>query len=113
MKIQDVFGILMIISTLSAVLYSQDSDAGICVIGSHSPEIKGEKSHNRLSANYNLGFSGNTGGDNFVINTLSFETDLHIFKNSRFDVIIPVTMVSGPLATVTGFGDMIITYTTY
>lgn len=93
-------------------LYSQCSDAGVCIIGKRNPEIGGNKSHNRLSMNYNLGFSGKDGGD-FVINTISFETDLNIFKDSRLNINIPYTAVSGPITTEKGFGDMTVSYITY
>lgn len=112
MKICKSFFILVVLFVFSAAIYSQCSDAGVCTISNHNPEIDGDKSHNRLFVNNNLGFSGKEGGD-FVINTLSFETDLHIFINSRFNIIIPVTVISGPIGTVKGFGDMIVSYTAY
>lgn len=112
MKICKVIYTLITLFIFSAVLYAQCSDAGICVIGKNKPELSSKKSHNKLSVNYNLGFSGKEGGD-FIVNTLSFGADLQIFNSSMFNIIIPITTVSGPIVTEKGFGDMIVTYTTY
>jgi hypothetical protein len=75
----------------SAVLYSQCSDAGICIIG--DKHHKSEVPRSSLSFSYSIGQSGNTVSgtdDNITFHTYKFGGNLVLSKSFSVSAVIPV-----------------------
>jgi hypothetical protein len=103
-----------IILALSYSLYSQCSDAGVCVIGkNHNKEMK--TGANTVSLSYIFGTSGKDADINGALNNLTFGTvrldaDMEITKSLRVNTSIPYTFVTGPLGENNGVGDASIVF---
>jgi hypothetical protein len=96
-------------------LYSQCTDAGVCIVGKH---YKNEFAPNTssVSLGYNYGYSGKDPDINGVLNDISYgsitlEASLDILKDSRLDFSIPYTFMTGPLGSNNGPGDLRILFT--
>lgn len=102
------------ILVLSYNVYSQCSDAGVCVIGkNHNKEMK--TGANTVSLSYVFGTSGKEADVNGALNNLTFGTlrldaDMEITKSLRVNTSIPYTFVSGPLGENNGVGDASIVF---
>jgi hypothetical protein len=80
-------------------LFSQCSDAGVCVIGSkHAP------AGHQLSASYLFGRSGKA--DDLTIHTIQIEGGVRIFEDSRLVVLLPWSHITGPSGSASGIGDL-------
>ncbi len=95
---------------LSQNIYSQCSDAGICVIGKHHIKEFAKKK-NIASLGYIYGVSGKDADQNGELNNLSFgsfkfEADIEIPNALRVNASIPFTFISGSLGENNGIGDL-------
>lgn len=114
MTVKQLIFIALFVTALSGNAAAQQmcSDAGTCIIGRRNPEAYGEETHSKLTLDYNLGFSGQDGGD-FTINTFTLDADFPFYKLTRFEVILPYRLSTGPIATEKGFGDMMLSFSGY
>lgn len=110
MKSKLLIPFLALFALFSANSYPQCSDAGICVIGKRNSEVTANIYNNKITVDYNIGFSGKDGGG-FVVNTLTLASDFHLYKTLRTEFILPYKIVSGPVATERGFDDMTLLFT--
>jgi len=98
----------------SRLIFSQCSDAGICVLGKrHKSEIK--ENLNSISLGYRFGTSGkdrdlNGAANDLVFNSAVLDADLYISPKSRLNLSIPYTITEGPFGTKSGIGDLTILY---
>jgi hypothetical protein len=113
--------VLLILSLFSimfsARICAQDLDAGISIIGKRNEELLKKEGINKLTITNNFGIGSKNGGyfkeGGFVINTITAEGDFHIYKTTRILTTLPYSIISGPAATIHGFGDMKILCTSY
>lgn len=94
---------------VSQGIYSQCSDAGICIIGRHQPGESGKKT-NHIYFGFSLGASGKDADINGNINDLTYsqfrlEGDFDLKNNFRVNLSVPFLFISGPLGEVSGQGD--------
>jgi hypothetical protein len=94
---------------LNAKIYSQCSDAGVCVIGRHQVN-EFVRAKNSIYFGYIYGSSGKDADINGSLNNLSYgsfrlEADIEISNGFRLNASIPYTFVSGPLGETNGLGD--------
>lgn len=86
----------------------QCSDAGICQIGGyHNEEIK-ENPFN-IGLSYSFGKSKKL--EDVSYNSVKLNFSYKILENSTIQLILPYNSQSGPLGDVSGFGDLIISWT--
>lgn len=90
-------------------IFSQCSDAGVCMLGSHHAKELRENTGS-VSLGYVYGLSGKDADINGTLNNISYgsvnlEADIDITKNFRLNAAIPYTFISGPLGENNGVGD--------
>jgi hypothetical protein len=107
--------LLSLIIAGSVNIYSQCSDAGICILGKHY--LKEQRPHtSSASFSYIYGTSGPNADVNGTLNNLSYgslrlDADIDILKDTRLTVSMPYTFVSGPLGNNNGAGDLVLAFT--
>lgn len=94
----------------SVNIYSQCSDAGVCVIGRHQVN-EFVKTKSSIYLGYVYGSSGKDADINGSLNDLGYgsfklEADLDLGKGFRVNGSIPYTFISGPLGENNGIGDL-------
>src|SRR5688572_9771554 len=99
----------------SVNVYSQCSDAGICILGKHYLKEQRPRTSS-ASLSYIYGTSGPNADVNGTLNNLSYgslrlDADIDILKDTRLLVGIPYTIVSGPLGENNGAGDLVLAFT--
>ncbi len=106
--------------SLTASLYAQCSDAGVCILGKkHQTDSK--KTINTVSLGYRFGTSGkdpdisaipNDFGFNndLIFNSVYLDADLAVSPKSRLGLSIPYTVTEGPLGHNNGLGDLSVLY---
>ncbi len=102
--------LVLLISVITYNVFSQCSDAGVCVIGKHQLNEFAIKK-NSISFGYIYGSSGKNADVNGALNNISygsvtFEASIDIIKDLRLNASIPYTFVSGPLGENNGVGDL-------
>lgn len=108
---KNILKIILILGLiLSQNIYSQCSDAGVCVIGKHHIKEFAKKK-NIVSLGYIYGVSGKDADQNGALNNLSFgsfklEADIETPNALRVNASIPFTFISGPLGENNGIGDL-------
>jgi hypothetical protein len=112
MRAKSFFAAAVFMFICSGYLFAQCSDAGICIMGARNPEVLSKDLPDKISLGYNLGFSGKNGGD-FTYNKLTMHADFKIYKFSRVEFSLPYSVITGPLGTEKGFGDMMLLLTQY
>ena len=106
--------LIILFAAITCNIYSQCSDAGVCVIGKHvSSEFLIMK--NNISFGYTYGYSGKEADQNGDINDISYGTlriegDIEIYKGLRVNATIPYTFITGPLGENHGIGDLAATF---
>ncbi len=105
---------VIIISLSVQYVFTQCSDAGVCVIGRH-PINEFVIKKNIISIGYIYGTSGKDADVNGNLNDLAYGTfkldaDLELAKDLRVNASVPYTFVSGPLGENNGIGDLAITF---
>lgn len=106
--------LVLLFTVISYNIFSQCSDAGVCVIGKHQAnEFLMKK--NSISLGYFYGSSGKDADINGNVNdlnygTLKLEADIEIAKCLRVNGSIPYMFVSGPLGENNGIGDLSVTF---
>jgi hypothetical protein len=103
---------LIFIALFAGDLFSQCSDAGICILGKRyeaTPEVRSSF----LSLSYVLGSSGTSvfDGDEITYNSVKFGGELQVFRATRFGFSIPYSYNIGTLGTASGVGDLSIFWT--
>jgi hypothetical protein len=94
-------------------VYSQCSDAGICVFGKKRDE--GAKSFNsQFSLSYVFGRSGKStdADDDIIYNSVKIAGEFEVFNQLRFGFNMPYSFNSGNLGSASGIGDLTL-YGTY
>lgn len=86
--------------------YAQCSDAGICQLGGHLAE--GEEEIFNVSASYKYGYSGKE--DDIQYNSFMLDGSYNLLENSSVQVLIPYNIQSGPAGSVSGIGDLIVSW---
>lgn len=86
---------------------AQCSDAGICSLGGNSIEEKTNALD--LSLKYSYGYSGKD--DDISYSSVELNGLFHFTADTKFNVIMPYNFQSGPLGSVNGIGDLIISLT--
>lgn len=105
------FAVVCLAALLFSVnIYSQCSDAGVCVIGRHQVN-KTVSTNNSIYFGYTYGTSGKDADLNGSLNNLSYgsfklEADLDLSRGFRVNGSIPYTFISGPLGENNGIGDL-------
>ena len=105
---------IIFFAVISHNLFSQCSDAGVCVIGKHQLKEYVQKK-NSISLGYIFGTSGKDADLNGTLNNITYgslklEADLEIKNNLRVNASIPYTFISGPLGENNGVGDLAIVF---
>ncbi len=106
--------IVILFALIPYKIFSQCSDAGVCVIGKHvSSEFLVMK--NNVSFGYTYGYSGKEADLNGELNDISYGTmriegDFEIYKGLRVNATIPYTFATGPLGENNGIGDLAVTF---
>jgi hypothetical protein len=95
---------------LNDVLYSQCSDAGVCIIGKNINSIKIKK-QNYVSFNANYGSSGKQSDINGLLNDISvisitLDANFALFNDFNINASIPYKFINGPLGENNGIGDI-------
>jgi hypothetical protein len=108
---QFLFSVLFF-SLLTSNLFSQCSDAGICILGKQheaSPEVL----NSFLSLSYVYGNSGTSvyDGDEITYNSIRFGGELQVFRAARFGFSVPYSYNIGTLGTANGVGDLSLFWT--
>jgi hypothetical protein len=103
---------LFLIAFFANNLFSQCSDAGICILGKKH-ESSMETHNSFLSLSYNLGSSGTSvdDNDNITYNSVKLGGELQVFRASRIGFGIPYSFNTGGLGSVSGVGDLSIYWT--
>lgn len=98
---------LIFIALLTGDLFSQCSDAGICILGKRH-EAAPEVQNSFLSLSYVLGNSGTSAldGDEITYNSFRFGGEFQVFRAARFGFNIPYSYNIGTLGTASGVGDL-------
>ncbi len=86
--------------------YAQCSDAGICQLGGHLAE--GAEEIFNVSASYKYGYSGKE--DDIQYNSFVLDGSYNLLENSSVQVLIPYNIQSGPAGSVSGIGDLIVSW---
>ncbi len=94
----------------SVNIYSQCSDAGVCVIGKHQTN-EFVRTKSSIYLGYVYGSSGKDADINGSLNNLGYgsfklEADLDLGSGFRMNGSIPYTFISGPLGENNGIGDL-------
>lgn len=104
----------VLLISISCNIYSQCSDAGVCVIGKHQVN---EFVINKyiITFGYIYGKSGleadiNGNTNDLSFGTLQLEADIDISKGFRVNGSLPYVFVTGPLGENNGIGDMAVTF---
>lgn len=102
--------IILAVTIINNLSFTQCSDAGICSVGEH----KGEKNH-AVSWGVTYGTSGKDDDINFYSIKLSgmfspFSATEGFFQSSSFVVEAPFNIQKGPLGSVNGLGDLTILF---
>lgn len=102
--------IILAVTIINNLSFTQCSDAGICSVGEH----KGEKNH-AVSWGVTYGTSGKDDDINFYSIKLSgmfspFSAIEGFFQSSSFVVEAPFNIQNGPLGSVNGLGDLTILF---
>jgi hypothetical protein len=117
MKISVLLVLFLFSIMFSARICAQDLDAGITIIGKRNEEQLKKEGRSKLTITNNFGIGSKNGGyfkeGGFVVNTITAEGDFHIYKTTRILTILPYSIISGPAATIHGFGDMLVLCTSY
>jgi hypothetical protein len=87
--------------------FAQCSDAGICQLGEHQGEEKGSYMYN-ISASYKYGYSGKD--DDIQFHSLVLNGNFNITDYSSAQFLFPYNIQSGPAGSISGIGDMIISW---
>ena len=95
---------------LSVNIYSQCSDAGVCVIGKHQVN-EFVRTKSSIYFGYVYGSSGKDADLNGSLNNISYgsfklEADLDLGSGFRANGSIPYSFISGPLGENNGIGDL-------
>jgi hypothetical protein len=106
------FCLYLVVISLSSKLFSQCSDAGICILGKKHGEIT-RNLNSMLSLSYVLGTSGTSSidNDNITYNSVKFGGEFQVFKASRIGFSIPYSYNSGSLGSASGIGDFSLYWT--
>ncbi|MEO8513387.1 MAG: hypothetical protein ABI543_07505 [Ignavibacteria bacterium] len=105
--------LVILFTVITHNIFSQCSDAGVCVIGRHQlNEFVMKK--NMISLGYIYGYSGKEPDFNGNTNDISYgnvklEADIEIAKMLRVNALIPYSFSSGPLGENNGMGDFALT----
>jgi len=83
------------------------SDAGFCTAGNIKPNNQSDKTF-KNSIGFTLGFALGEQGTQII--TPQFEPNIRINDRSMVQLKIPMVLIKGDLATVSGLGDAILTY---
>jgi hypothetical protein len=86
--------------------FAQCSDAGICQLGTHLTE--GEKELFSISAAYKYGYSGKE--DDIKFHSFVLDGSYNLLETSSIQVLIPYNIQSGPAGSVSGIGDLIVSW---
>ncbi|MCC6865634.1 MAG: hypothetical protein IT280_05680 [Ignavibacteria bacterium] len=94
---------------LSIHIFSQCSDAGVCIIGKHTLS-ESIKNKNLIYFGANYGYTGKDPDINGSFNDISIvtfrvETDFSLGKEFRFNASVPYSFINGPLGENNGLGD--------
>ena len=87
--------------------YAQCSDAGVCQLGGHLAKGE-EKELFNISAAYKYGYSGKD--DDVQYNSFVLDGSYNLLENSSVQVLIPYNIQSGPEGSVSGVGDLILSW---
>jgi hypothetical protein len=105
--------VLLILSTLFLVVnfylseaLAQCSDAGICQLGVHLTE--GEKELFNISGAYKYGYSGKE--DDIKFHSFVLDGSYNLLAKSSVQFLIPYNIQSGPVESINGIGDLIISW---
>ena len=105
-KLSVVFIILVSASFYQFENFAQCSDAGICQLGTHLTE--GEKELFSISAAYKYGYSGKE--DDVQYHSFVLDGSYNLLETSSVQVLIPYNIQSGPAGSVSGIGDLIVSW---
>lgn len=101
-----LFALFLIFVLSFRNIYSQCSDAGICIIGDIHKKTNAEITSSSLSFHYSLGFSGTP--EDIIFHTFKFGGDFAVTKDISVNVIIPVYSIvykDQNVLTQNGLGD--------
>ena len=112
LKITHFILLLFLISFFTGDLFSQCSDAGICILGKKH-ESSMEMHNSFLSLAYYLGSSGTSAfdGDNITYNSFKFGGEFQVFRAARIGFGIPYSFNTGVLGSASGIGDLSLYWT--
>ncbi len=96
--------VLIYFITLINDSFAQCSDAGICSIGGHAMEE--ETTTIDLSLGYSYGYSGKD--DDISYSSIKLSGVYHFTEFTKFNFVMPYNFQSGPLGSVNGIGDLIV-----
>lgn len=103
-----LFAIMKIFIFFTAILLlfsppvlAQCSDAGVCSIGHRGPEAE-----HSVSVHYTFGSSGTP--DDLIFHAVDLSGSFRILEDSWLSVKFPYNRQSGPLGSLSGFGDLTI-----
>lgn len=99
MKSRHWLSIMFAMTAGVSISAAQCSDAGVCSIGHRAPE-----SHTEIRFDY--GFGRNSKIDNLTFHSFSVSGVIPVSESTLLTVILPYSIQSGPLGTVSGVGDL-------
>lgn len=94
-----LFIIALFLASSPHVLYTQCSDAGVCVVGARDVSIG-----HRISAGYTYGKSGKA--DDLTFHSIQLDGDIQLSHDSRMTARLPWSRTIGPLGHTSGIGDL-------
>lgn len=108
------FLLIVILFSLTQFLYSQCSDAGVCILGKkHKTDVKEQL--NIVTLGYKFGTSGKDPDINGELNDLNFnsiilDAGLAVSPSARLQINVPFVFINGPLGSNSGVGDFSFLY---
>src|SRR3990172_6676497 len=113
MKFIYIITFVILLSPVQCI-FSQCSDAGICILGK-TQKSETKENLNSVSLGYRFGSSGkdpdiNGSINDLIFNSVVFDADLYVSPKSRLNMSIPYNIIKGPLGTNRGVGDLTILY---
>jgi hypothetical protein len=111
-KILIILSVFACFNLAGTDIYSQCSDAGICVFGKkYNGNMTGFNS--QFSLSYVFGRSGKStdADDDIIYNSLKLGGEFEVFKPLRFGFSLPYSFNSGDLGSASGIGDLTLYWT--